>query len=308
MSLLQKMPTLSIQKTARFTAVVAIAMAAGHLVQTLAARKPAPAPVVAAVVTEPTNIVQLSSLGTAEPDVVAVDAEQHIRALEEPSHVPDAAPDCRAKLAVTPGIKGMMQVALTAPCNPMERVVLRHAGLAVTGKIGPDGALNLTLPALQTNSAVEVGFADGSKVLQPVTVPDAAQFHRFAVQWQGADAFAIHALVSGADYGQPGDIWQDNPQDPAQAKGGFLTVLGDETVENPLLAEVYTYAAAPADILVEAAVLDENCGKDLLADVLESHDGRVRVTDLTLAMPECSGVGDFLVLKNLASDMKIAAK
>ena len=69
MSALQKMPQIPIQRLARFLSVIAIAMAAGHLVQTLAARKPA-AKVMAAVST-PQDIVQLSAASAPDPVVAA---------------------------------------------------------------------------------------------------------------------------------------------------------------------------------------------------------------------------------------------
>ena len=34
----------------------------------------------------------------------------------------------------------------------------------------------------------------------------------------------------------------------------------------------------------------------------------LRVRDLSLSIPACDGVGDFLVLKNLVEDLKIAAR
>ena len=68
MSIVQKLPSIPIQRLARFLAVIAIAMAAGHLVQTLAARKPS-AKVMAAVST-PQNIVQLSAGSKPEPMLI----------------------------------------------------------------------------------------------------------------------------------------------------------------------------------------------------------------------------------------------
>ena len=92
--------------------------------------------------------------------------------------------------------------------------------------------------------------------------------------------------------------------------GGFLTLLGDSTAKNPLLAEVYTYPADPAakpEIIVESAVTDATCGRELLGETLNAIGGQVFVTELTLAMPDCSGIGDFMVLKNLVLDLNIAA-
>jgi len=79
-------------------------------------------------------------------------------------------------------------------------------------------------------------------------------------------------------------------------------------VDMPLLAEVYTYPAmGSADVVIEAAVTAQTCGRELLGETLLSEAGRVTVTDLTLAMPDCDAVGDFLVLNNLVPDLTLVA-
>ena len=95
----------------------------------------------------------------------------------------------------------------------------------------------------------------------------------------------------------------------ASDDGGFLQILGDPAAPMPLLAEVYTYPAGktPVEMVVESAVTDKTCGRELLAEIIAVQGGEVDVTDLTLAMPDCSAVGDFLVLNNLAQDMTLAA-
>ena len=201
----------------------------------------------------------------------------------------------------------MIGIVLVAPCHAQERVVLRHAGLAVTARLGADGSLSQAMPALVTDARVEVLFADGNTVDGTLQVAEAATLRRFGVQWQGPDAFVVHGLANGADYGQMGDI---SPVNLHQPEGGSLALLGDATVDVPLLAQIYTYPAAEgasAEVVVEAAVTEATCGQELLGETIESLDDAVQITELTLTMPECSGIGDFLVLKNLASDMKIAA-
>ncbi len=321
MPLFAKLPALNVRRLARFLAVVAIAMAAGHLAQTLAAHKPAPH---VAAIAKPTDIVQLSSSGSDRPAASlprSVDPMSFIETVStaatnlptpfEPA-VATVAP-CTDSLALQAQPAGLISVQLSASCHELERVVLHHAGLAVTGKVGTDGTLTMVVPALTAAGTVDILFADGSRVSQSVAVPEAATLRRFGVQWQGTDAFVVHGFENGADYGQTGDITLRNPgvpTDDALGAGGFLTTLGDGTVDNPLLAQVYTYPANPAlhsDVVVEAAVTNATCGHDLLGQAITAANDHSNVTDLTLAMPDCSGVGDFLVLKNLASDLKIAA-
>lgn len=296
MSLRITLQNLPARRLIRLAAVLAVAVAAGHLAQTLAAHKGGGMAFAQADVV-PTHIVQLSSEEQQNAAIVVVPKP----ALQTTS----VAPVCPVTLTLGVLPRAMLSLALTAPCHDGQRVVLHQAGLAITGRIAADGTLALRLPVFTADGAVAVQFADGSRVEQALPVPEAARYRRFGVQWQGADGFRLHGLESGADFGQPGDVWAKS-----SVGAGSLTVLGDATVENPLLAQVYTYPAEPGikpEIVLEAAVLAETCGHDLLGDVLTSEGGQVQSTDLTVAMPDCSGVGDFLVLKNLASDVKIAA-
>jgi hypothetical protein len=311
MSILNKLPPIPIPRVARFLAVIAIAMAAGHLVQTLAARKPAAKALV--VASAPKNIVQLSAGSTAKAAVIVPQTMDFIMVasteavLEQKQTALAVAAACPIDLALTATPSAMIGIRLVAPCHAEERVVLRHAGLAVTARLGADGTLRSALPALMTSARVEILFSDGNSVDGALQVADAAALRRFGVQWQGPDAFVVHGLENGADYGQPGDI---SPGNLGRFGGGSLVLLGDASVEVPLLAQVYTFPTQKgqsAEVVFEAAVTEATCGSDLLGETISSHADKVVITDLTLTMPDCSGIGDFLVLKNLASDMKIAA-
>ena len=303
-----KTPPLQLRRIARILAVIAIALAAGHLVQTLAVRKPVHQ--VQAPVKTPVRIVQLSAgandAGLAGP-LLAPPVALSVRPL--PITAPPD-PICATALDLRQQPGAMIAVALSAPCHANERVVLRHAGLAVTALTGVDGKLATALPALAAEGRIEIRFMDGSTAEAAIPMPETVLLRRFGVQWQGAVGFAVHGFQNGADYGQPGDISPGNPGRPIAVTGGFLSLLGDAGVANPLMAQIYTYPMDPtaqSQVVVEAAVTGATCGHDLLGETLTSERGMAAVTDLTLAMPDCSGIGDFLVLKNLAPDLKIAA-
>ncbi|NGM46983.1 hypothetical protein G5B31_15710 [Rhodobacter sp. SGA-6-6] len=324
-------------------AVILVALAAGHLVQTMnaekvaaAAAKPkgieqvsagpeaaAPAPEAAAlpaaepapalVATEPeAPPAPEAPVLAALPEVPPVAPEPALPAAPALDPAPEAAPpapaaaaeDCASAVTLTAGPQAMISVAIAAPCRAGERVVLRHAGLALAEELGADGSLHLDLPALQTSGEVSVLFADAEVLRDAVPVPDAAAVHRFAVQWMADDAFQLHAFENGADYGQPGEVWSAAPVSP---NGGYLVSLGNPGLDLPMLAEVYTFPAeTPADLSIEATVTETTCGRELLGEVLEAQQGKVTVTDLTLAMPDCEALGDILVLKNPGRDVTLA--
>jgi len=335
------------RKAARGIAVLAVALAAGHLVQNMGEKKAAPAKASAELAVKPSKVetVAAGPETVAKPTTVQPEsptlpaapmAASALPALPKPLDPPKlpavtqtAAPivldpveptateavadACNITLDLMAEPNAMIGITLIAPCQPNQRVVLRQGGLAVTGLTTSTGALFTALPAFETQSLVEVAFPDGQKHSAEIAVPDLATLRRFAVQWQADDAFQVHAFENGAGYDEPGHISAADPNRPLAgmpAKGGFLTLVGDSTTENPLLAEVYTFPADPAakpDVIVEAAVTEKTCGRELLAETLTSTGGSVFITDLSLAMPDCDAVGDYLVLKNLVLDLNMAA-
>lgn len=226
---------------------------------------------------------------------------------------PNTAKECPVKLDLRAEPSAMIAVSIVAVCHANERVVLRHAGLAVTGKTSAIGSLTTSLPAFEANAVVSIRFADGEMVETKLAVPDAAFLRRFGVQWLDEDAFQLNAFENGAGYGEIGHISAADPNRPLAGKlqkGGFLSVLGDDGVEQPMLAEVYTYpadASATVQIVIEAAITKGTCARDILGETLADAGGDVTITDLVLTMPDCDAIGDILVLKNLDTDLKIAS-
>ena len=325
----------------RALAVLSVAFAAGHLVQTLtdepepeaaaAARSEAPreiqllvaeAEVSATRLSAPLVITADASALPASPVAAQGDLPLRLAELPPADAIPavpltaqPAAAECKLTLDLTAEPGAMIGAMLLAPCHPGERIVLHHAGLVVTGQTTATGSLFFGLPALEAVAGVEVVFGNGDRVSAVVELTDFAGLHRFGVQWLAdRDAFQLQAFEGGASYGDAGHKSADNPgfspigQDP---KGeGYLSLLGDPTTTLPMLAEIYTFPRKPglgAEVVIEAPVTAVTCGHDMLGETLSSSAGKVTVTELTVAMPECDAVGDFLVLKNLAPDMTLAA-
>ena len=233
--------------------------------------------------------------------------------LEQPDLLAaDPTADCVPTLSLAPRPGAMIDILLTAPCRADERVVLRHAGLAVTYRTNSVGALFASVPALSDAAQISVLFAGGDAGEATLAMPDAASRRRFGVQWMGPQAFGVNAFEHGADFGMPGHVSAADPQKPADSGmplHGFLTLLGDEEVDTPMLAEIYTFPVGMADVpvMVEAAITKATCGHEILGETLSADGGNVHVADLSVTMPGCDAVGDYLVLKNLAPDMTLAA-
>jgi hypothetical protein len=245
----------------------------------------------------------------ATPDLAAADP---VPPATLPAPVPAPAPapqaaesadTCAPALSAvaTPG--AVLSLALVAPCDGGARVVLRHGGLAVTGRLSEAGTLFTTLPGMEPAGEVTALFPDGTRATAAAAL-EMDGIRRLAVQWQARDAFALQVYEDGAAFGAPGHVSAASP-----AGAGSLAVLGDAAVDLPLLAQVYTFPAdaTPVNVTVEAAVTAATCNRDLLGEVVETAAGTVTSAEITLAMPDCSGVGDFLVLNNLAGQTTLAA-
>lgn len=303
------------RRIALATALVAVGLGAGHIVQKRdAAERLAAAEPELAV--DPASVQPLAAEAEppAPPPVAApaLPAAPILAAPEPQPPVVETAEACPVALDLGARENAMLSLTLAAPCHADERAVVKHGSLAVTGHLSATGTLFLDLPAMTADGVVDVIFADGTLTGAAQPMPEVALLRRIAVQWLDRDTFQLHAFESGADYGQPGHVSAATPHSPAPGiatKSGYLTRIGDDTVRLPMLAEIYTFpASGPAEIAIEAAVSAETCGRELLGETVASLGGKVITSELTLAMPDCTAQGDILVLKNPVPEMKLAAR
>ena len=220
-------------------------------------------------------------------------------------------PNLRAR--AVPGAQ--IAIMLDAPCDANQPVAIMHEGLKFTMTTDSNGALSFIMPAMAPEALVTLGMANGAEYEAAAEVPEAAEFTRAVVQWQGQSGLAIHAFEFGADYNEQGHVSAVMPEDEAPYANtrGQITRLGQSDMANARTAEVYSLPlqrvkqGGQVDLIVEAEILPENCGQEVQAEALQVlPDGSRPRTELTLAVPECSAVGDYLVLNNLLEDLTIA--
>lgn len=195
--------------------------------------------------------------------------------------------------------RAMLRLTLSAPCFPNERVVISHSGLTFATATDKAGDLDLMLPALDAEAKVDVRIGTEEVMSATHDVIGLDALSRIAVQWEGAEGFHLSAFENGAAFGAPGHVSAARPRDRATSDGGFLTILGDPAVDRPMLAEVYTAPAATRvdEVVIEAEVSAATCGRALDGAALRMAPGAaVESEPLSLAMPGCDAVGDFLML------------
>ncbi len=272
--------------------------------------------------------MQIESLLTedvaiAEPDLdaqvgsgieVAVLSENDLVFFPMEPEKPSVACTVKASAIVEAG--AMVRLDVAAPCLPNERAVVHHNGMMFTAVTDDAGAMTKIVPALSETAVLIVEFANGEGAVAATEVASLMFYDRVVLQWSGSTGFGLHAREYGADYGSIGHVWSGAAREVTAAalgEGGFITRLGEDDVLAPKIAEIYTFptGAATRDgdiaLSVEAEVTAENCGQDIEAQSIEVRsDGDLHTQYLTLAVPDCSSVGDFLVLNNLVDDLKIA--
>lgn len=226
-------------------------------------------------------------------------------------------PVCDAKLTATVASAAMVDLNLTAPCLPNAAVVIHHQGMMFSILTDSAGVARVSVPALAEGSVFVAEFPNGEGASTSVIVPELAGFDRAVLQWQGAGGMELHAFEFDASFADVGHVWSGAARDAAAAiagEGGFITRIGDDRAENALIAEVYTFPSGASardgtvDLSVEAEVTAANCGRDIAAQSIQITPGfPPDVVDLTMTMPDCAAVGEFLVLNNMFQDLTIAS-
>lgn len=253
--------------------------------------------------------VQLAALTSELGDVQApvMDAPQ---ATTEPA--------CDIEMTADSLPLAMVALSINAPCNPQAAVTIHHQGLMFAYLTDEDGRLDILAPAMAEEAFFISSFANGEGAVASTIVTDLGTLDRAALQWQGVHAVQLHAREFGADYGTEGHVWNAAAREIDFAhpeKAGFLTTMGDMRVANPMMVEIYTYPTALGNrdgrvaMTVEVEVTEANCGRDIAAQSIQLNAGLdPSAIDLTMTLPDCDAIGEFLVLNNMFKDMTLAAK
>ncbi|MCB2115842.1 MAG: hypothetical protein KDE00_05940 [Rhodobacteraceae bacterium] len=195
--------------------------------------------------------------------------------------------------------RAMLKVHVAAPCFANERVTVTHEGLMFTVATDVAGDADFVIPAMAQQAFVNLHFASGDEIGMSQPVSGLEGLNRIAVLWSGGEGLHLSALEAGGGFGSAGHVSAAAPRDRGTSLGGFLVTLGDAAVDRPLMAEVYTapVQAKVDEVIVEAAVTDETCGK-VVNGAIVGKRGLAPVTHDTLsfAMPGCDAVGDQLML------------
>lgn len=255
---------------------------------------------------------------TTESSGVIVPAETLAPDMNNPAAQDGADAGCDIHFEVSPLPSAMVALRLDAPCAAETLATFQHQGMKFNALTDEQGHLSLDVPALAKEAyfVVSVGKAEGIAAI--TGVPDVAKYDRAVLQWRSADNLELHAFEFGAEDGQDGHVWQASMRSPADSmtgEGGYLTSLGAKDSFAPKMVQVYTYPSDMAAqdgsvaLQVKAQITDANCGRRISAQSIQIQpDQPPSARNMTLQIPACDQVGEFLVLKNMFEDLTLAAR
>ncbi|MDA5093024.1 hypothetical protein O2N63_02895 [Aliiroseovarius sp. KMU-50] len=250
------------------------------------------------------EVFDLAALETTPPSPV------------ESNAAPLAENACEPVLTAVASDMAMMTVTISAPCHANATVEFAHEGLRFSERLDENGEVSQLVPALLPEAKVTAYLDDDSSAEVELTIPEASQYYRAALVWQGATGLQLHAFEEGADYGQEGHLWSEAPGNTARSKsglGGYVTMLG--TVAKGYAADVYTFPAylmrslTGPKLSIEAHVLENTCENNIEAVYLRA-DGSNAPTQMPVEIfaPGCDAIGEYLVLQDMPKALQIALK
>ena len=226
-------------------------------------------------------------------------------AAAEQRGIKHSAQNCEILLRAEAQPLAMVALTLNAECMPNETIVLHHNGLIFSQKTNGKGSVELMVPALARKAIFVATFETGDGALTMIDVPGVDQYHRIALQWHGAKGLQLHAYEAGAQYGSEGHVWSQS------AGGHSFSLLGDSALVDGFHAEVASFPTAAkqtaplVSIDIEAQVSEKNCDRNIAGELIQlMPDKRVKYKSLTLFMPDCSAVGEVVIMRDVVKNFR----
>ncbi|CUH79558.1 hypothetical protein TRM7557_02456 [Tritonibacter multivorans] len=215
-------------------------------------------------------------------------------------------PVCATSMTAVPQAGAMVQLSLSAPCDANGNVTFHHAGMMFAQRLDDHGQLELAVPAMTKTAVFLAELASGETLMASAEVSDMADYERIAVQAED-HGVGLHAFEYGAEFGGAGHIWSQ-----AEDGAGQFLKLGDASLPSAQFLQIYSHAVpklrAEGEIALslEAEVRSTTCNRPLNVQILSARGGGLRARELSLEMPACDAVGDFLVLNNPVESLKLS--
>lgn len=208
----------------------------------------------------------------------------------EHSGIESAEAACSPTLSAAQMVDALIELSLDAPCHPDERLVISHNDLVFSAYTNAEGAYSAFIPALSADAKIDVFLAEDIYLQAALTVPEADDHVRVALQWSGEARFALHAYHDGASHGESGHVHALRPFDP-NLEESFLISLGEPRGPEPMIAEIYSVPATFADksrLEIEFQFTEQQCGQDFSAFLADNRTAsHSALKEISFAVADC---------------------
>lgn len=213
--------------------------------------------------------------------------------------LPGQTDGCAIQVQAQDMFDALIELSLSAPCHPNERVVISHGDLAFSAHTNADGTYSAYLPALSTLAKIDVFVGNSEFQQAEVAVPEADAHYRVVLQWTGSAGLGLHAYHRGAEFGSPGHLHALSPFDPDQ-EDAFLISLGDHRGPESMAAQVYSVPVTSADqsrVELELKFNAGQCGAEYSGYLLYAHAGVTSdIKEVSFVTPDCPSEDGFIIM------------
>ena len=262
---------------------------------------------------KPSNITEQKDhaavLLPTEPMVAGIDVVSFTPEVGAPTSKPRTASCDAPELRLSEQPNGIIGVNVYAPCMTDTAIMIGQMAASFKVETDLDGHYVGAMPALTQTPVIEVTLPNGVMVSERIILATSINSERISVSWQGAPDITLNAFEYGAEFGGAGHVWDQAPRQPGNALGGYMMRLGDATIPDPAMSEIYVAPSGMVDVEfdIEAQVTEATCGRDLGASLLRvSGKEEAKVESLSIAMPDCDGVGDAIIMPLPDRDLTLA--
>jgi len=224
------------------------------------------------------------------------------------AHIPAGL--CNINLQAKPKHAARVLLNIVAQCHPGTEIKIEHAGLRFRELLDANGELSLIIPAFAEFAKFDVTLRDGSTASTAAFITGLSSLHRAGISWQGKDIASLHAYESS------GHVSRDMPRSYNYALlegGGYMTVLGNPSLPQPSLAQVYTSPVSGFQqqkfikLAVEIQRADSTCDSKMNIQTAQ-HNPQAgwSKSRLNINLTECGTGAGRLVLNNVVKNMRMA--
>jgi len=223
--------------------------------------------------------------------------------------------DCSLGLSAKSLRGARIQLDVKAPCHKSKVITITHAGLRFSEIVDNKGEITITIPVLSDPANIKVSFADGASKSISTPVKGLSSLQRTGIAWSGQANLQLNANEQFFDSSHNKQLTKLNARSYKKSYlqgGGYLTVLGNNDVENGKFVQIYSVEspnAAFVDFKVVLANPSHLCGTGFSINTVRyAANLGTQITSKNVSVKNCSADKQSIVLKNILRNLIVAQR